>query len=97
MNVRSNDRKAQTSAYNRIDRKRVDFVLVDPTSMEVQAVVELDDRSHLREKTVARDEMVDQALSRAGIPIVHYKAQATYHPDHLLAAITKVLVASARS
>src|SRR2546426_8344511 len=36
--------RSRTAQYNRIDRKRVDFVLVDPKTLVVQAVVELDDQ-----------------------------------------------------
>jgi len=89
--VRASDRKAQTAQYNRIDRKRVDFVLVDPKSLVVQAVVELDDRSHFLDDRRLRDELVDEALAKAGIKIIRFPAQASYNSDEILERITKAL------
>ena len=61
------DRSTRTSAWNRFDRKTVDFVLVDPQSFEVRKVVELDDRSHDGVDRKGRDTLVDDILGRAGI------------------------------
>lgn len=78
VDVVADDFSTRTSNSNRIDKKRVDFVLVDPQTMVVRKVVELDDRSHDRPDRQNRDELVDDVLGRAGIPVVHCKAQATY-------------------
>jgi len=79
VDVVADDFSTRTSNYNRIDRKRVDFVLVDPQTGAVRKVVELDDRSHDRPGRQDRDEIVDDVLGRAGIPVVHWKAQAAYN------------------
>ncbi len=79
VDVVADDFSTRTSNYNRIDRKRVDFVLVDPQTGAVRKVVELDDRSHDRTDRQGRDELVDDVLGRAGIPVVHCKAQAAYN------------------
>ena len=76
VDVKANNYSATTSARNRIDRKSVDFVLVDSVTMAVQKVVELDDRSHDHKQE--RDALVDAALGQAGIPIVHCPAQSRY-------------------
>jgi len=89
--VRASDRKAQTAQYNRIDRKRVDFVLVDPKTLVVQAVVELDDRSHFLDDRRLRDELVDEAVAKAGIKIIRFPAQASYNSDKILERITQGL------
>ena len=78
VDVVADDFSTRTSNYNRMDRKRVDFVLVDPQTGTVRKVVELDDRSHDRSGRQDRDELVDTVLGRAGIPVVHCKAQAAY-------------------
>lgn len=83
VDVVADDFSTRTSTSNRIDRKRVDFVLVDPQTGTVRKVVELDDRSHDRPDRQDRDELVDEVLGRAGIPIVHCKAQAAYDPGKL--------------
>ena len=65
-------------AFNRISRKHVDYVICDKGSLEVLAVVELDDSSHLRKDRIDRDKFVDKAFHSAGIPIIHIKAQGHY-------------------
>jgi hypothetical protein len=78
VDVVADDLSTRMSNYNRIDRKRVNFVLIDPQTGAVRKVVELDDRSHDRPDRQDRDELVDDVLGRAGIPIVHWPAQAAY-------------------
>ncbi|QYE37197.1 DUF2726 domain-containing protein (plasmid) [Polymorphobacter sp. PAMC 29334] len=46
------------SNYGRYSQKVVDFVVVDPQTGEVVAVVELDDRSHNVDKDAARDALM---------------------------------------
>jgi very-short-patch-repair endonuclease len=94
IDVRSSDKSARTAANNRIDRKIVDFVLVDKKTMGVQAVVELDDRSHLLEDRRTRDEVVNEAVAKAGIKIIRFPAQASYNSDQIFERITKALAIS---
>ena len=91
IDVQASDRRAQTAAFNRICQKRVDFVLVDPKSLVVQAVVELDDRTHFLDDRRLRDELVDEAVAKAGIKIIRFPAQASYNSDQILERITKAL------
>jgi hypothetical protein len=91
LDVRASDRSAQITASNQIDRKRVDFVLADPKSLEVQAVVELDDRSHFSDDRRSRDEVVDKTLKKAGIKMIHFPAQASYNSDQIWEKISKAL------
>ncbi len=85
--VRANSRSTWQSAFNSVSRKYVDFVLVDPLTMEVKKVIELDDHSHDRQDRQGRDQQLDSILTQAGIPIVHYKAQVAYDPSELREAI----------
>jgi very-short-patch-repair endonuclease len=94
IDFRSSDGSARTAANNRIDRKIVDFVLVNPKSLDVQAVVELDDRSHILDHRRARDEVVEHALKKAGIQIIRFPAQASYNSDQIRERITKALATS---
>ncbi|MBR3404955.1 MAG: DUF2726 domain-containing protein, partial [Firmicutes bacterium] len=59
------------SFFNRIKAKHTDFILVEPETLEVLAVVELDDPSHEREDRIERDEFVDHVYEAAGIPLLH--------------------------
>jgi very-short-patch-repair endonuclease len=74
----SNDPNAARAFNNRINLKRIDFVLVDSTSLMPYMAIELDDQSHQREDRQTRDAFVDDVLSQAGIKIVHIRASSTY-------------------
>ena len=63
--------KKYMSFFNRIKAKHTDFILVEPETLEVLAVVELDDPSHEREDRIERDEFVDHVYEAAGIPLLH--------------------------
>jgi len=66
------------TAFNKISRKHVDFVVCDKNTLAVLGAVELDDRSHDLSHRKKRDEFVDQALSSAGIPILHVRTTSKY-------------------
>ena len=78
--VKADNRSTWQSAFNSVSRKYVDFVIVDPITMEVKKVIELDDHSHERQDRQGRDQQLDSILTQAGIPIIHYKAQVAYDP-----------------
>lgn len=69
--------------FNRISRKHVDFVILERSSSRIIGVIELDDSSHQRSDRRERDRFVDQALERAGIPILHYPCLRKYPLDEL--------------
>lgn len=52
----------------KFDRKIVDYVIADPHSLEVIALVELDDRTH----DVRRDQIRDQITAAAGYRTLRY-------------------------
>lgn len=57
-------------ALSKIQRKSVDFVLVDKTSLRTMYAVELDDRTHDRPDRQERDDMVARCLLDVDIPLV---------------------------
>ena len=59
---------------NRINRMSLDFVLCENTSNPI-CVIELDDKTHLRDSVKIRDEKKDKALNTAGIPIIRIKVE----------------------
>ncbi len=79
----------RTSASNRINQKHVDFVICSTTDLAVFGVVELDDQSHAREDRVKRDDFVDQALSAAKIPIIHFSAKKGYSLQEVRARLAE--------
>jgi len=62
---------------------------VDPKSLVVQAVVELDDRSHFLDDRCLRDELVDEAVAKAGIKIIRFPAPGKLQLRSDLERITK--------
>lgn len=68
---------------NKIDRKHVDFVLCDPTTLNPCAAVELDDASHKRPDRMERDEFVDKVFATANLPLIRVAAQTNYSTQQL--------------
>lgn len=68
---------------NKIDRKRVDFVLCNPKTFKPVFAIELDDSSHARPDRIERDEFVNAVFETAGLPLVRVKAQASYNTSDL--------------
>jgi hypothetical protein len=66
-------------AFNRISAKHFDYVVCTPDTLSIIAVVELDDRSHAKKKSMERDQFVEGACSSAGITLHRVKARAAYN------------------
>jgi hypothetical protein len=77
--------------HNKVDRKSVDFVLFDRNAISPVLAIELDDSSHDREDRQERDAFVDRVLAKAGLPLLHVRAQAAYDPKQLAASITEAI------
>lgn len=60
------DNSARASAFNRIKAKHFDFVLCDPQTLCVKAVIELNDKSHAKNHRIERDEFVRQTCADVG-------------------------------
>lgn len=84
-------RSERVTALNRTARKHVDFALCDKDTLEVRAVVELDDRSHDTAHRQKRDELVDSILTEAGIPVVRFRARWNYVPRDVAEKIAEQL------
>lgn len=64
--------------FNWIAKKHVDFVLCEASTMRVVCAVELDDKSHQKEKRKQRDAFVDNVFDTAKIPLFHIQAKSGY-------------------
>jgi hypothetical protein len=76
--VKGLDNRTRTSVLNRIRSKHFDFVLCDPATMKVKAVIELNDKSHASSRRIERDELVSTACADAGLALRMVKAQRSY-------------------
>lgn len=62
------------SAFNRINQKSVDFVLVDRTSLKTVFAIELDDRSHdISLDRTNRDIFVNEICKDAGVKLIRLR------------------------
>lgn len=88
---RKEERRLWLKYFNKIKGKSLDFIICDKLNISIQLIIELDDSSHNREDRKKRDEFVDEAITQAGIPILHVKAQYTYNPKELKKTLSKYL------
>jgi len=77
--------------HNKVDRKSVDFALFEKSTISPVLAIELDDSSHDREDRQERDAFVDRVLAKAGLPLLHVRAQAAYDPKQLAASIGEAI------
>ena len=83
--------KNRQSYVNRIQSKHVDFVLCDSATTEPRLLIELDDSSHQRARRRSRDAFLDEAVRRAGLPILHVPVKRSYAPGELRQLISSLL------
>lgn len=57
-------------AFNHINGKSVDFVLLDKKTLQPICAVELDDRTHQQSERIKRDLEVEQIFDQANLPLV---------------------------
>ena len=71
-------RRLYWKAFHKIAQKHVDFVVLDPQSLEPLCAIELDDSSHDRADRRRRDRFVDGALAGAGLPLHRFPVRRQY-------------------
>lgn len=86
------ERGERQGAFNRIDRKHVDLLLVRTDDLAPLAGVELDDKSHEEDERQARDAFVDDVFASAGLPLIHVPVQKAYDTAELRVKIADVLM-----
>lgn len=67
--TKSGDYAQNLTARNHIERKHVDFLLCDPTTMRPLMGIELDDKSNQREDRKERDRLINGVFEAAGLPL----------------------------
>jgi hypothetical protein len=68
---------------NKIDRKRVDFLLCQPQTLKPVLAIELDNSSHRRADRQERDAFVEKVFAAAGLPLARVPVRATYNTREL--------------
>ena len=85
--AQTGDARRNRAVSNRIDRKHVDFLLCDSSTLRPVLGIELDDGSHQQPERAARDELVDGVFSAAGLPLLRVPVRRSYSADELVALI----------
>jgi len=86
----SRDFGARTSARNRIKSRHADFVLCNPQDFRILCAIELDDSSHQTRNARRNDAVKDEIFRQAGLPLVRFRARASYDPQVLVQRLQKV-------
>lgn len=71
-------RKHWQIAFNKISAKHFDYVLCRKDTLDVVAVVELDDKSHKKASSKKRDHLIQKACESATLTLVRFPAKANY-------------------
>lgn len=77
------DRSKWQIYRNKIDRKHVDYLLIDLQTLQPILGVELDDKSHKRPDRQDRDQFVDAVFAAAALPIIHVPVAKGYDRERL--------------
>lgn len=81
------DHRANRISTNRIDRKHVDFLLLDPQTARPLLGIELDDKSHQRADRKQRDALVEGVFAAAQLPLARVPVQHGYNVAELQALL----------
>lgn len=64
------------TAFNRINKKHIDFILCKPENLYPVLLIELDDSTHDTDKGKQRDEFVEKVLDKAGYKLFRTRGSA---------------------
>ncbi|OUX87097.1 MAG: hypothetical protein CBB95_09725 [Alteromonas sp. TMED35] len=90
---KENGRKGWQAAFNKISSKHFDYILCDASTLQVQAAIELDDKSHKSKITAVRDRFLNEACQTAQLPIIRFNAKRAYTikqvQEHILNSLSE--------
>ena len=81
------NRKNWQIAFNKISSKHFDYILCSQSTLDVVAVIELDDKSHLSARSKKRDMLLENACDSAGLLLIRFKAKSGYQVQSIRAQI----------
>lgn len=89
--IEPQETKHWQAAFNKVRSKHIDFILCDDQFIKPMLAIELDDSTHQRVKRQERDHFVNEALKKAGVPILR-----VYDSGSLGDKIDAILIASGK-
>jgi very-short-patch-repair endonuclease len=84
------------SAKNKIDRRSIDFVLLNP-DLAVLLAIEIDDKSHMQEKRQADDAKKTKALRDADISLLRFPAAPVLAADEIKRRVVETVAAKTKA
>ena len=89
LDVKENlNKSTETSYFNKIKAKSIDFVLVDKNNCRIKLCIELDDNTHKKYKRQERDNFINELFEELEIPLLRYQTYNIYYKEPLK---TKIL------
>jgi hypothetical protein len=72
------DKANYTAAFNKISRKRIDFLICDGLTVKPLFGIELDDKSHEKLDRIERDIFVEKIFENSGLPLLRIPVKNAY-------------------
>jgi len=88
--IKIKDGPENLKIWNKLNRLTFDFVLIDREA-NVVAVIELDDKSHLRSASIKRDQKKDDLVKFLGKPLLRFNVSSLPSVEALRIGIQSVL------
>ena len=88
----SSKRFTNFTDFNKINKKKIDFVLYDKLNWTPHLAIELDDGSHFRWDRVQRDLFVNDVMKGVGLGILHVQVRYLYDVDELNKQIEEKII-----
>lgn len=88
------NRSLRQKSFNRISSKHFDFVLCDKNDLSVQCVIELDDKSHQKNKRQQRDQFLDELCQAVKLTLVRFAVKRSYVVSQVRDSLANALGAS---
>ena len=79
----------QTTYFNKINKKSIDFVLVDKKNCRIKLCIELDDNTHKRKDRIQRDNFINEVFKQLNINLLRYPVYPQYYKETLKRKIQK--------
>ncbi len=77
--------------YNKINRKSVDFILVDKKDMKIKLAIELDDSSHDYNRRKKRDAFVEEIFKDTETPLLRIRCRTSYDHEKVKELVNKAI------
>lgn len=86
------DKNNFATAFNKISRKRIDFLVCDGLTVKPLFGIELDDKSHESYNRIERDVFVEKLFESTKLPLLRFSVKNTYNTTELASIFKGVLL-----